>query len=447
MKKLFVYIGVVCTLMACSRREFVLVSGRIENGDSVVAVWVKDSVYRFPLDENDFFSGKIHLEKGAYASLLPGSADIWLSPGEDVEIYANAHNMWGSLTFKGSLGGINTYLKEQEMMIFFNKEDYLLEEEEFVEKMEDLIAERTQLLEAKNFNKDFTQLEKQRIRFSVGEKAVLYPFSHPQYSSAAVYRPGEMLRNFLASFPLSNEELFVTKNYRKFLLSYVYFQYGSARQAGPEYSDELLGYILENFRDAEIRNFLLSEVVFRYIWENNGLKGAEKMLEVFRRECSDPDRLATVNEMVKRWEGLQSGCVAPDFNLEDQLGQVITLNSCKGSYSYIAVWATWCLPCKRELPYLSDLAKEYRGKNIRFITVSIDGTKEKEAWKNLLEEKKYAGIHTLSDENNEFRSDYMIISIPRFILLSPEGKIVESNAPRPSGKSIHLLFDDLLDKN
>lgn len=431
-------------LTACHRSNVVLVSGRIENGDSVVAIWVKDSVYTFPLDENNFFSGKIILSGEEYASLMPHSVELFLCPGEDIEIYTHSANMQGALVCKGSLGGVNTYLKEQEMMTFVNRDDYFLEEKEFVRKMERMMEERIQLLKAKNFNKAFTALEEQRIRFSVAEKAVLYPLYHRQFTADSNYRVGEILRDFLASFPVSEERLFVTKAYRKFLLSYVYFQNERGTDTRRNYSDEIADYVLERFQDKEIRSFLLSEVIYRYAWENNGLKGAEYILDVFRKECTDPGKLEAMNRMVDHWRRLEAGNEAPDFRLEDLEGREITLADYRGHYLYLMVWASWCSPCKKELPYWVELEKKYRKENIRFLTVSIDGKKEKEAWKSVLAQKGYAGHHALAEENNSFRSDYMIISIPRFIWIDPEGRILEANAPRPSGNKVCSFLDGYL---
>ena len=54
-------------------------------------------------------------------------------------------------------------------------------------------------------------------------------------------------------------------------------------------------------------------------------------------------------------------------------------------------------------------------------------------------ENPYAGIHTFADATNRFNQDYMIISVPRFILIGPDGKIINSNAPRPSGQIRQVL--------
>ena len=93
----------------------------MENGDSIVSIWAEDSIYNFPVDENRFFSGKVKMTRSGYATLLHNSLNLYLSPGEDLEIYMDALNFSGSLYFRGSLGGMNNSLKEQEVAVFFDK--------------------------------------------------------------------------------------------------------------------------------------------------------------------------------------------------------------------------------------------------------------------------------------------------------------------------------------
>lgn len=425
---------------SCSRSDYMQISGRVENGDTIVSFWVEDSVYSFPLDENDFFSGKIPLKHSAYATLLPYSLNVYLSPGEDLEIYVNALNVSGSLYFRGSVGGINGYLKEQEVAVFFDKDYYSLPESDFIRKMQGLIDEKTKLLEAKNFDGSFTKLEKQRIRYSVGERVAFYPIYQKRLNSQ--YRSGKIFNDFLSSFAVNNEELFGTKDYRKFLLNYVYYRGSNNYNSGENYATGIADYILATVNNPSIKDFLLTEIIYRHIWENNGLAGAEYLLSVFRRECSDPNKLAYIEELVDHWSKLLPGNPAPDFELTDLKGNTVRLSDFKGSNLYISVWATWCVPCKSELPYLNLLSKEYKGKNIQFLTVAIDGAADAERWKNFLEKNEYAGIHTLAGESNKFNEKYMIISVPRFILIALDGTIVNSNAPRPSGQ-IRQVFDEL----
>lgn len=434
------FIVLVCSsvlFFSCSRDAAVRISGRMENGDSVVSIWLDDSIYTFPLDENDFFAGRIVLKHSGYATLLHNALNLYLSPGEDLEIYVNALNFSGSLYFRGSLGGVNSYLKEQEVAVFFDRDYYALDETGFVDKMKELIDEKIKLLEAKNFDDSFTNLEKERIRYSVAEKVSFYPIYQKRMYPERNYQPGKVFADFLSSFSLNDEELFGTKDYRSFLLNYVYLQGSRGYGTGESYSDGIADYILSTVKNPTIRNFLLTEIVYRHIWENNGLDGVDYLLSVFRRECTDRNKVAYINGMVSLWERLLPGRPAPDFTVEDTEGKAVALKDFRGSYLYIVVWATWCVPCKNELPYL-DFLNRHCGKNVKFLTIAVDAS-DQELWKSFLKQHPYAGIHTAAGESSKFSEDYMIISVPRFILIDPEGKIVSSNAPRPSGQILQLF--------
>ena len=442
MKEFFTFFLLTGLLFSCSRDNTVQVSGRVENGDSIVSIWVEDSIYTFPLDENDFFSGKITLPQSCYATLLCNSLNLYLSPGEDLEIYVNALNFSGSLYFRGSLGGINSYLKEQEVAVFFDKDYYVLEEADFVAKMKELIDEKTKLLEAKNFDDSFTKLEKERIRYSVAERVSFYPVYRKRMYPHEDYKPGVVFTDFLSSFSLNNEALFGAKDYRSFLLNYVYLQGSKGYGTGQNYSDGIADYILSTVTNPTIKNFLLTEIVYRHIWENNGLDGADYLLAVFHRECTDRYKVAYMDEMIGMWEKIAPGHKAPEFSVTGQDGKTVSLKDFRGSYVYITVWATWCVPCKGELPYLNLLQKEYEGRNLKFLTIAIDASDSRKTWQKFLEENPYKGIHTFADANSEFNKDYMIISVPRFILIGPDGKIINSNAPRLSGQ-IRQFIDAL----
>ncbi|WP_196889911.1 TlpA family protein disulfide reductase [Aureivirga sp. CE67] len=144
---------------------------------------------------------------------------------------------------------------------------------------------------------------------------------------------------------------------------------------------------------------------------------------------------------------LTKGKPSPKFeNYENYKGGTVSLDDLKGKYVYIDVWATWCGPCKREIPHLKDLEKDFHNKNIEFVSISVDKKNNHEKWKNMVKSKELSGLQLFADNdfNSKFMREYGINSIPRFILLDPEGNIVDSNAPRPSNKkTITKLFQDL----
>ena len=121
------------------------------------------------------------------------------------------------------------------------------------------------------------------------------------------------------------------------------------------------------------------------------------------------------------------------------------MNDLKGKYVYVDVWATWCGPCKREIPFLKEVEKAYHGKNIEFVSISVDKAKDHATWKKMVEEKELTGIQLFAenDWNSNFVKGYKINGIPRFILIDPAGKIVSPDAPRPSSDDLKVLLNEL----
>lgn len=143
--------------------------------------------------------------------------------------------------------------------------------------------------------------------------------------------------------------------------------------------------------------------------------------------------------------GLRKGEPSPGFTYPDKNGNNVSLEDLRGKYVYIDVWATWCGPCKREIPYLKEMDEEYKGKNIAFVSLSIDKMENKDKWLKMIEDEDLRGIQVIADKdwNSDFVTAYNIQGIPRFILLDQEGNIVNSNAPRPSDPYLKKVLSSL----
>ena len=149
---------------------------------------------------------------------------------------------------------------------------------------------------------------------------------------------------------------------------------------------------------------------------------------------------------------IAKGRPSPKFeNYIDIKGGKKSLDSFKGKYVYIDVWATWCGPCIREIPALDKLEKEYHSKNIAFVSISTDefrrsgGSWEaaEKKWSNFVKDRNMSGIQLWSGKDTRFQQEYQINGIPRFILIDPQGNIVDANAPRPSDPRLRNIFNSL----
>jgi len=142
---------------------------------------------------------------------------------------------------------------------------------------------------------------------------------------------------------------------------------------------------------------------------------------------------------------LKKGAPSPKFNYPNTNGKSVSLDDFKGKYVYVDVWATWCGPCKREIPHLKKLDAEYKNKNVVFVSMSIDKAEHKDKWLEMVKNENLKGVQIMADKdwNSDFVTAYGIKGIPRFILIDTEGNIVNANAPRPSDPSLKELFNSL----
>jgi thiol-disulfide isomerase/thioredoxin len=195
--------------------------------------------------------------------------------------------------------------------------------------------------------------------------------------------------------------------------------------------------------------------------EFNKLAGEKKAAELLALEGKklNPNFVALQKKTVdaslvglKKYhqQGLETnklnGTVSPSFSYDNYKGGKTSLEDFKGKYVYIDVWATWCGPCRAEIPSLKKAEEKYKDKNIVFVSVSIDKLKDVEKWKTMVKDKELGGVQVFADNdwNSQFVKDFKIAGIPRFILIDPNGKVVKADAARPSSPKLHEELDRLL---
>jgi len=127
-------------------------------------------------------------------------------------------------------------------------------------------------------------------------------------------------------------------------------------------------------------------------------------------------------------------------------GKMVKLSDFKGKVVLVDVWATWCAPCKQEIPSLQKLEEEMKGLDVVFISYSVDAIKDKDKWKEMVVKDKLGGVQLMGDA--AFKSsicvDYKINAIPRFMVFGKKGQIVTIDAPRPSNPDLKALLEKQL---
>ncbi|HEX7846623.1 MAG TPA: TlpA disulfide reductase family protein [Chitinophagaceae bacterium] len=140
----------------------------------------------------------------------------------------------------------------------------------------------------------------------------------------------------------------------------------------------------------------------------------------------------------------KKGSPSYNFAYEDINGKKVSMTDLKGKVVLVDVWATWCGPCKVEIPHLKKLEEEFEGKKVEFVSISVDVEKDKEKWKNFVAEKALGGTQLFASGWSDITKYYDITGIPRFLVFDQEGKIVTANAPRPSEPELKTLLENTL---
>src|SRR4030066_464396 len=113
---------------------------------------------------------------------------------------------------------------------------------------------------------------------------------------------------------------------------------------------------------------------------------------------------------------------APDFSLIDLNGKRVVLKQFKGKVIFLNFWATWCGPCKEEMPSLEVLHRQFKEKNFVLLTISVDyeGIKPVQEFIN----KHQYTFPVLLDPKGETLDLFEVKGIPTTFLIDKKGKMV-----------------------
>jgi thiol-disulfide isomerase/thioredoxin len=138
--------------------------------------------------------------------------------------------------------------------------------------------------------------------------------------------------------------------------------------------------------------------------------------------------------------GINKGDIAPDFELELLNGDKIKLSDLKGQKVLINFWATWCPPCKEEMPEMQKFYEEY-GDEIAIIAINAtDSEKNEQAVRDFIEEKGYTFPVAL-DKDMEVVDNYMAITIPTSYFIGTDGVL---QVPRKVGPMTYDFMVEML---
>lgn len=445
MKKIYYLAGLMIAVASCTTTNKTTVTIHMEGkgvSEIPTALNTRDSIYSVILDSTN--SATIQLASNLqsdYAAIQLGRMrlPLYIESGKSFDVAIKIEGRKVSPTFTGEGAAKNTYLNGDGFKD--NIPAIELDEKAF---MDALAQKETQLfanLEKENFEETFAKLEKKRIHYNLYSAISTYVAYHPYYGQQPNYRPSDELINSLKTLITEEPELADMPEYKNAVIGYIQILVNQTQTANPlDALKDQLNFIQNNFKSPEIMDFTIDHFAKAYV-DRYGTENLTEFSAIYDAKVIDPKKKTDFKALCDKWSKIAQGQPSIDFKYLDINGKEISLKDLAGKYVYIDCWATWCGPCRGELPHLQKLEHQYKDKNIHFVSISCD--QNKTAWEEMVKKDKLGGIQLHNGGDRTFMDFYMIKGIPRFILLDREGKIIQANATRPSNPETAKIFDAL----
>ncbi|MGG6230479.1 TlpA family protein disulfide reductase [Tenacibaculum sp. SDUM215027] len=465
MKKLVLLVLLGVTIISCKKEEkpvkdYLVLTGKIDNFKkrNITLIGFRSSGFEFDKKikfdkKTGSFVDTLKIEKEGYYKLLCNKKliNLYLTKTDDTGIVFDFNNP-DLINFEGKNANINNYFVKKhkiwsEIFVSANK-FFALEEEDFLNKAEELKESLTELVISEKLPADFLKHEIKDIDYENLRYLSNYQDFHTTLTGDKDFKVSEDFPDPFENFNFSSGEDYLNSYAYRVMLENKLNEI--AKEKNKEGEDLYLTYletVQTEVTDSIAKNDLL------YSSAQNSITYTSDLKEFYRKFMAYSTNETHKKEITKDYDLLKTtakGQPAPKFkDFVNYNGGTTSMDDLLGNdkYLYIDVWATWCAFCKREIPLLKRLEQEYHGKNIEFVSISVDDAESKEKWKETIQDREMTGIQLFSGKKQnelEWAQNFLIKGLPRFIIIDPDGNIVSPNAPAPSeGERLINMFDEL----
>lgn len=359
--------------------------------------------------------------------------DIYIVPRKKQRITRKGRKYY----FSGAGEKVNEYLHSDLLKTLSLK--YEKTEDSVIMEWEKVLPKLMSHLNKSKLPKEFKRKEKVRLYYVTAGLLLNYPLHHSRIKNLNGFSPTDKFYDVLDEFIEENPTGIEFWQYRQVFRDWIQLLGGKDSPPNAPYQQlkYQLNYVEKNIKERFLSEYLIDNFIYSYI-RYYGVDSLDNIVDYYNTNVSDENLRKDFMQLFDKHSRLGKGKPAPDFTFADIDENKVTLSDLKGNYVFIDIWATWCIPCLKEMPVIEKLFKQSKGKNICFVSISIDA--DKKAWKDKVIKDKMEWIQLYAGEDSAFKKNYNLGPIPRFVLIDPEGKIIDANMTKPSfPKTIEIL--------
>jgi peroxiredoxin len=149
---------------------------------------------------------------------------------------------------------------------------------------------------------------------------------------------------------------------------------------------------------------------------------------------------------LKSTKSIQPGHEVPDFAFPDIDGKKVSLSDHRGKVVLVNVWATWCPPCRQEMPSMQRLYEKFKGESFKILAVSIDSEGRQTVAPFM--RKMNLTFTALLDQEETIRPLYGVTGVPESFIIDKQGILVKKiiGPINWASPEVFLFFKDLIQK-
>lgn len=260
-----------------------------------------------------------------------------------------------------------------------NYEDFFPEFETYVKGLEQLKSK------LRSGNKAFDVILSDYVDYATDYYAIIFLHTPREKHPEKSMRP-EYYSHIVSARKYTDDKVLQFPEGIKMLISYTSFAYN---EDGKKYD-------VESYTDDRLSYLGNDRLKGEYVVNNSfrSFKSYDQYLnamEKFGKYLVTPSLKMRAEAVGTKLYDTKAGGQAADFTYPDVDGKMVSLSDFKGKVVLVDVWATWCGPCRQQIPYLKKLEEEMHGTDVVFVGVSVDESKDKQKWLDFIKTEGLKG--------------------------------------------------------